>query len=103
MHPAWNVAELILLIFKEVHSFDIKFKRRPRSITTHRWRRGQLKAPVPDMDAPESPLVVLARTCQAFHEPAPDILWWNLESLVPLFACMPPDVWKVENWNPPRV
>ncbi|KAJ6473322.1 hypothetical protein DFH09DRAFT_1343654 [Mycena vulgaris] len=56
-----------------------------------------------DADAPEGrvPLAVLARICKAFHEPALDLLWRYPESLVPLFLCMPPHVWRFDKWNPP--
>jgi hypothetical protein len=37
----------------------------------------------------------LARTCRAFHEPALDILWNTLSSLVPLLKTFPPCLWNV--------
>jgi hypothetical protein len=37
----------------------------------------------------------LARTCRAFHEPALDILWHTLSSIVPLLKTFPPCLWNV--------
>ncbi|KAI0072955.1 hypothetical protein K474DRAFT_1775070 [Panus rudis PR-1116 ss-1] len=35
----------------------------------------------------------LARTCASFYEPAMTTLWRNLDSLVPLFLCLPRETW----------
>ncbi|EIW78533.1 hypothetical protein CONPUDRAFT_167527 [Coniophora puteana RWD-64-598 SS2] len=37
-------------------------------------------------------LSVLARVCQSFSEPALDVLWAALHSIVPLLKCLPPDL-----------
>ncbi|KAJ7089107.1 hypothetical protein C8R44DRAFT_686666, partial [Mycena epipterygia] len=39
-------------------------------------------------------LVSLARTCQAFRDPALDAVWHTLTSLVPLLRCLPPHIWE---------
>lgn len=34
----------------------------------------------------------LARTCKLFYNEAMDVLWADLQSLLPLVRCMPPDL-----------
>lgn len=34
-------------------------------------------------------LEALARTCKAFHEPAMDLLWADLDGITPLLGCVP--------------
>lgn len=34
-------------------------------------------------------LEALARTCKAFHEPAMDLLWADLDGIIPLLGCVP--------------
>ncbi|KII86186.1 hypothetical protein PLICRDRAFT_177771 [Plicaturopsis crispa FD-325 SS-3] len=36
----------------------------------------------------------LARTCRAFHEPALDLIWYELDSLGPLVRTFPADLWE---------
>ena len=35
---------------------------------------------------------VLARTCRLFYSDAMDVVWADLQSLIPLVRCMPADV-----------
>ncbi|KAI0071244.1 hypothetical protein K474DRAFT_1669184 [Panus rudis PR-1116 ss-1] len=37
----------------------------------------------------------LAQTCSCFYEPAMNTLWRTLNSLVPLFFCLPKETWKM--------
>ncbi|KAG2119628.1 uncharacterized protein F5147DRAFT_832332 [Suillus discolor] len=37
----------------------------------------------------KSSLEALARTCKAFHEPAMDLLWADLDGITPLLGCVP--------------
>ncbi|KAF9007226.1 hypothetical protein BDQ17DRAFT_1407692, partial [Cyathus striatus] len=39
-------------------------------------------------------LVVLARTCKAFHEPALDMIWFQLSGFYSLEKCLQRGVWK---------
>ena len=39
-------------------------------------------------------LAQLARTCQAFHEPALDILWSKQASLIPALKTLGPKIWE---------
>ncbi|KAJ6544240.1 hypothetical protein B0H19DRAFT_1267531 [Mycena capillaripes] len=43
---------------------------------------------------PQKTLVSLARTSRIFSEPALDVLWHELMSLVPLVKCMPDTLWE---------
>ena len=45
-------------------------------------------------------VVALARTCQAFGDPALDRLWYSLESQHPLFKCLPQDSWEEKVIDP---
>ncbi|KAF8056302.1 hypothetical protein FPV67DRAFT_1531941 [Lyophyllum atratum] len=42
-------------------------------------------------------IVALAATCQAFYNPACDVLWHTLPSLAPLVRCMSADTWQLVN------
>jgi hypothetical protein len=39
-------------------------------------------------------LLAIASTCRTFEEPALNRLWYKLESLQPLFKCLPQDAWE---------
>jgi len=39
-------------------------------------------------------LLAIASTCWTFEEPALNRLWYKLESLRPLFKCLPQDAWE---------
>jgi len=78
MHACLRTPELLLNIFNYVHDDEVNerdfLKRRPRTAT----------------------LPALARTCRDFTEPALDIIWRSLPSLMPLLACIPVDRWTRE-------
>lgn len=44
-------------------------------------------------------LAALARTCRTFHDPALDILWYELSSLLPLLSTLPPDLCVITREN----
>ncbi|KAG6333711.1 hypothetical protein ID866_5378 [Astraeus odoratus] len=48
----------------------------------------------------KSTLASLARTCRAFHGPAIDELWMNLEALDPLIKLMPRRMWTKKHYPP---
>jgi hypothetical protein len=44
-------------------------------------------------------LATLSRVCRSFRDVALDVLWAELESLEPLFICLPEDLWsRTEDW-----
>jgi hypothetical protein len=47
-------------------------------------------------------LARVARTCRTFQEPALYVLWYDLNSLLPLIQCMPPDLWKTTRYREGR-
>ncbi|KAF8064880.1 hypothetical protein FPV67DRAFT_1500543, partial [Lyophyllum atratum] len=47
-------------------------------------------------DGPKD-IAALAATCQAFYNPACDVLWHTLPSLAPLVRCMSADAWQLVN------
>ena len=67
MHHSLEIAEIQLLIF----SYIAKSPERPSSTLRH-----------------------LALTCRAFRDPALALLWKNMISLAPLFACLPGKCWE---------
>jgi len=81
MHACLRAPELLLNIFNYVHDDEVNervfLKRRPRTAT----------------------LPALARACKDFTEPALDITWRSLPSLVPLLACIPLHRWTREDNN----
>lgn len=64
MHHALEIQEILLNIFQ-------------RCYLPGRWRDTT------------SDLTSLARTCHAFREPALDVLWGDLDNLLPLAQCLP--------------
>jgi hypothetical protein len=42
-------------------------------------------------------VLALLRTSTMFYEPALDMLWSNLDTMVPLVMCLPRDAWKIKN------
>ena len=40
-------------------------------------------------------LAMLARTSRALHGPALDLLWYRMESMVPLLKLLPPELWRM--------
>lgn len=62
-HRALLVPDILLVIFEHVNHEKIS-----------RWSRKSLAA--------------LASTCKAFHEPAMDLLWANMDGIEPLLGCV---------------
>jgi hypothetical protein len=47
-----------------------------------------------ELETDRHTLLAIASTCRTFEEPALDRLWYKLESLRPLFKCLPQDAWE---------
>ncbi|KAF8079279.1 hypothetical protein FPV67DRAFT_108504 [Lyophyllum atratum] len=67
MHPCLKIVEILRLVFAFVYD---------------------------DHRGPED-MAALAVTCQAFYNPACDVLWQTLPSLAPLVRCMSADTWQM--------
>ncbi|KAG2066501.1 hypothetical protein BDR04DRAFT_65333 [Suillus decipiens] len=77
MHQALLIPELLPEIFKFLHvSLSEKTTFGPHSI----WYAVPIS---------RKSLAALARTCKAFHEPAMDLLWSEIEVLESLLGCVP--------------
>ncbi|KAF6753323.1 hypothetical protein DFP72DRAFT_902750 [Ephemerocybe angulata] len=46
-----------------------------------------------------SSALAMSLTCRAFLEPGLDSLWHSLDSFEPLLACLPADLWRIEQKN----
>ncbi|KAF6761341.1 hypothetical protein DFP72DRAFT_959293 [Ephemerocybe angulata] len=46
-----------------------------------------------------SSALAMSLTCRAFFEPGLDSLWHSLDSFEPLLACLPADLWRIEQKN----
>ncbi|OJA11048.1 hypothetical protein AZE42_07184 [Rhizopogon vesiculosus] len=68
MHQALFISEILVEIFSHVK--DIFESWNPG---TELWRES---------------LAVLARMCKAFHDPAMDLLWADMDNLEPLLGCV---------------
>ncbi|KAG2036057.1 hypothetical protein BDR03DRAFT_921945 [Suillus americanus] len=66
MHRALLISEILSVIFTHVNE---NLGSRPAG------KKASLEA--------------LARTCKAFHEPAMDLLWADLDGIIPLLGCVP--------------
>jgi hypothetical protein len=72
MHQALLVSEILLDIFAHVNeSVDLPYDDSPCERSLSRQS-----------------LASLATTCKAFHEPAMDLLWANIDELEPLLGCV---------------
>lgn len=72
MHQALLVPEILLDIFAHVNeSADLPYDDSPCERSLSRQS-----------------LASLATTCKAFHEPAMDLLWANIDELEPLLGCV---------------
>ncbi|KAF8064900.1 hypothetical protein FPV67DRAFT_160321 [Lyophyllum atratum] len=66
MHPCLKIVDILRLVFAFVYD---------------------------DYRGPKD-MAALAATCQAFYDPASDVLWSTLPSLAPLVRCMSADTWQ---------
>jgi hypothetical protein len=44
-------------------------------------------------------VVALATTCKTFRDPALQIVWSEIRSLVPLIRCLPSDIWYERTYS----
>lgn len=47
--------------------------------------------------ADDSTLLAMAQTARVLHQPAVEMIWHELPSLVYLFMCFPEDTWTLED------
>lgn len=70
MHAALQLNDIIYVIFHHVNEPSLEYYE-------------------PGGNVGHAALAALARTCQAFHEPALDVLWGDLYFPHPLVYCLP--------------
>ncbi|KAG1789350.1 hypothetical protein EV424DRAFT_1039273 [Suillus variegatus] len=88
MHACLLIPEIVKLIFTNVHVYDtdeylVNFVDLYSRLATRRYAAGRHS------------LAALSRVCRSFKDIALDALWVKLDSLEPLFACLPRDLWTM--------
>lgn len=88
MHACLLIPEIVKLIFTNVHVYDtdeylVNFVDLYSKLATRRYVAGRHS------------LAALSRVCRSFKDIALDALWVKLDSLEPLFACLPRDLWTM--------
>ncbi|KAG2111320.1 uncharacterized protein F5147DRAFT_573666 [Suillus discolor] len=89
MHACLLIPEIVKLIFANVHVYGtdgfsvVHFIDLYSKLATRRYVAGRHS------------LAALSRVCRSFKDIALDALWVKLDSLEPLFACLPRDLWTM--------